>query len=79
MCEALATRRSCVLYTYKRYANAVKRQLIISYARGANCLVDVGCGRGGDISKWRDACVKNVVATDLSAAQLEEARARELR
>eukprot|EP00962_Isochrysis_galbana_P043398 scaffold16508_cov108-Isochrysis_galbana.AAC.1 len=75
--EALATRRSGVLYTYKRYANAVKRQLICKHAAGAGCLVDIGCGRGGDIGKWRDAGVRRVVATDLSAAQLDEARGRE--
>jgi SAM-dependent methyltransferase len=75
--QALATRRSGVLFTYKRYANAVKRQLIQHHAAGARCLVDIGCGRGGDISKWRDAGVRRVVAMDLSAAQLDEARGRE--
>jgi SAM-dependent methyltransferase len=75
--QALATRRSGVLYTYKRYANAVKRQLICEHATSARCLVDIGCGRGGDIAKWRDAGVRRVVATDLSAAQLDEARGRE--
>ena len=75
--QALATRRSGILFTYKRYANSIKRQLIATYASNAGCLVDVGCGRGGDISKWRDARVRHVVAMDLSAAQLEEARGRE--
>ena len=38
--------------------------------------MELGCGRGGDISKWRDAGVRRVVALDLSAEQLEEARRR---
>ena len=74
---ALTARRSGPLYGYKRYANAVKRRLIEQYAANANLLVDVGCGRGGDIDKWRGANVRRVLAMDLSGAQLEEARIRE--
>ena len=55
--DALAARRAGVLFTYKRYANSVKRQLIQSHARDARLLIDIGCGRGGDIAKWRDARV----------------------
>lgn len=75
--DALAARRAGVLFTYKRYANSIKRQLIQSHARDARLLIDIGCGRGGDIAKWRDARVHHVVAMDLSAAQLDEARSRE--
>ena len=38
--------------------------------------LDLGCGRGGDIGKWRGANVRQVVALDLSAGQLNEARVR---
>ena len=47
------------------------------YARNAASLLDLGCGRGGDLSKWREAGVRNVLAMDLSADQLEDARRRE--
>ena len=77
-CDANETRRMGVLYNYKRYANSVKRSLIQTFARNVSLLIDIGCGRGGDILKWRDAHVKNVLATDLSAAQLDEARSREV-
>jgi SAM-dependent methyltransferase len=75
--QALAARREGVLIRYKRYANSVKRQLISTYARDATCLVDLGCGRGGDLGKWRDANVRHVVAIDISGGQLAEGRARE--
>jgi len=74
--EALAARRSGVLFRYKLFANCVKRELIAAFATDANCLVDLGCGRGGDLAKWRGAHVRHVVAIDLSSAQLDEARAR---
>jgi len=74
--QALAARRQGVLIRYKRFANSVKHQLISTHARDATCLVDLGCGRGGDLGKWRAANVRRVVAIDLSAGQLAEGRAR---
>ena len=73
---ALATRNQGALIAYKKHANAVKRRQIEQYAGGTNLLVDLGCGRGGDINKWREARVRHVMALDLSAAQLDEARRR---
>ena len=77
--EALAVRNAGALIAYKKFANAVKRRMISEYSPGAALLVDIGCGRGGDISKWRDAKVQHVVAMDLSDAQLREAKTREMR
>lgn len=77
--QAMAARRSGDLYTYKCYANAVKRHLIREHAADAPCLVDIGCGRGGDLSKWRHAGIRTVVATDVSPARLAEARVRAAR
>jgi len=74
---ALAKRKGGALYKYKLFANAVKRRMYGAYARGAPAIVELGCGRGGDISKWRDARVRRVIALDLSSAQLDEARRRE--
>ena len=74
---ALAKRKGGALYKYKLFANAVKRRMYGAYARGAPAIVELGCGRGGDISKWRDARVRRVIALDLSTAQLDEARRRE--
>ena len=65
------------LIKYKEFANNVKRRMFKQYAAGAPLLLDLGCGRGGDISKWRDAGVGRVLAMDLSADQLLEARKRE--
>ena len=42
----------------------------------AGSLLDLGCGRGGDLSKWREAEVQRVLGMDLSADQLEDARRR---
>jgi len=65
----------------KKFHNDVKRELIKTFAGGARRLLDLGCGRGGDLHKWADAGIKHVVGVDLSPKEIEEAkrRFRELR
>ena len=75
--EVLAKRKAGALYKYKFFANAVKRRMYNMYCRRAAAIVELGCGRGGDIQKWKEAEVGRVVALDLSSAQLEEARRRD--
>ena len=60
----------------KRYHNAVKRQLIDTFARGVPRLLDIACGRGGDISKWNGAGVGHVTGIDISPKEIAEARSR---
>ena len=39
-------------------------------------MLDLACGRGGDIQKWIDAKVETVVGIDISGSEVAEARAR---
>ena len=64
------------LYELKKFHNAQKRDLIMRYARGVPTLLDLGCGRGGDIAKWNDAGIGFVRGLDISAAELDEATRR---
>lgn len=76
--RALALRRRAhgPLIAYKKLANGLKRAQVDA-RRGARLLADVGCGRGGDLAKWWDGRIARVVATDLSPAELDEAKRRE--
>ena len=69
-------RREGPLIKYKEFANNVKRRMFKAYAHRAASLLDLGCGRGGDLSKWREAEVQRVLGMDLLADQLEDARRR---
>ena len=60
----------------KRFNNGWKRAIILAHARGAEVLVDIGCGRGGDLFKWQAAGVRRVRGLDSSRAQVNEARRR---
>lgn len=60
----------------KTFHNAVKRSMIRRFTRGAEALLDVGCGRGGDLGKWVDEGISYVKGLDISSVELEEARRR---
>lgn len=46
------------------------------FGGGSECLLDLACGRGGDIWKWIDAGIKRVKGVDLSPGEIVEARKR---
>ena len=73
--EVLRDRSSGAAYPLKVYHNSVKRALISRVGRVSR-LLDIGCGRGGDIRKWIDAGVRSVVGVDASSQAVREARSR---
>jgi mRNA (guanine-N7-)-methyltransferase len=60
----------------KTYHNAIKRELIATFASNTSSLLDIGCGRGGDLGKWENAKIKRVFGIDLSAREIDEAKRR---
>jgi len=46
------------------------------FVYGKDSLLDLACGRGGDIWKWIDANIKYVKGIDLSPGEIDEAKAR---
>lgn len=60
----------------QKFHNEAKRALLQTYAQGAPRLLDLACGRGGDIHKWLAAQVGCVTGLDISASSVAEARTR---
>jgi len=58
----------------RRAHNKIKRDLILEHCSGLRVL-DLGCGRGGDVHKWAQARAR-VLGLDASPASVAEARAR---
>jgi len=62
--------------------NTIKRDIInrvCSNLKFPITVLDVGCGRGGDIPKWKDARVAKLYACDPDRASVLEARSRNLK
>eukprot|EP00192_Tetraselmis_astigmatica_P011523 CAMPEP_0117693476 /NCGR_PEP_ID=MMETSP0804-20121206/26897_1 /TAXON_ID=1074897 /ORGANISM="Tetraselmis astigmatica, Strain CCMP880" /LENGTH=374 /DNA_ID=CAMNT_0005507025 /DNA_START=305 /DNA_END=1427 /DNA_ORIENTATION=- len=74
--QARAAREQGVALPLKKFHNSIKRTLIRRFAYGADRLLDLACGRGGDLQKWLDAKVKFVKGIDLSPGEIEEAKRR---
>lgn len=60
----------------QRFHNDAKRALLDTFASGARSLLDLACGRGGDIHKWQALGIPEVRGLDVSAESVEEARER---
>lgn len=58
------------------FHNAAKRAMLEAFAAGSESLLDLACGRGGDLHKWRALGIPRVLGVDVSEHSLEEARAR---
>ena len=61
--------------TLRKFHNSVKKDLILKYSNYANVL-DVGCGRGGDLHKWKLAHA-NVTMLDPDPESIKEAKNRQ--
>jgi SAM-dependent methyltransferase len=57
----------------RKLHNSVKRNLIMAYATKGSKVLDVGCGRGGDLHKWK-GCILTGVDPDADA--IAEAKKR---
>jgi len=60
----------------KDFHNLIKRKLITHFAGNKNKLLDLACGRGGDIWKWSENNIRFVKGIDLSPHEVEEAQSR---
>lgn len=71
------TREEIALHDIKKitqmrvFHNGIKRQLLQDYAKQCKRLLDLACGRGGDLSKW--AHIEYVEGYDLNAESVNEA------
>jgi SAM-dependent methyltransferase len=49
---------------FRTFSNFIKSQLIYTYGYKCNNVLDVGCGRGGDLEKWMRLNIKKYIGID---------------
>lgn len=54
----------------RAFHNFIKSNLIMAYAHNRKSVLDIGCGRGGDLHKFVDAGIKKYVGLDVDYAGL---------
>lgn len=62
-------------FNMKRYHNWIKRNFINEFCSNKT-LIDLSCGRGGDIQKWIDYGVRYVEGYDINITSITEAKLR---
>lgn len=60
----------------KKFHNKIKRDLIKKYAKNNDIIIDLGCGKGGDMHKWINTNIKYVKGYDINKEYLKEAEDR---
>lgn len=60
----------------QKHHNLAKRVALTLFAHDATRVLDLACGRGGDIPKWCALGIQEVVGLDISRESVEEAKAR---
>ncbi|KAF8491945.1 mRNA capping enzyme-domain-containing protein [Gautieria morchelliformis] len=83
-------RRESPIIGLKAFNNWIKSVLIAKFTKQAfegaapmqpgerlrGRVLDMGCGKGGDLQKWEKACVKEYVGLDIAAVSVDQARSR---
>ena len=74
--SCLTVRRASPTIELRNFHNDVKRQLLKSFCKPGDRLLDLGCGRGGDLQKWNAVGLGSVLGVDISPQEIQEAEAR---
>ena len=71
-------RQSSEMLFLRNFNNFIKSLLIAEYTYKQDYLsiLDLGCGKGGDLMKWEKAKIAHYVGSDLSKTSVEEAQHR---
>lgn len=59
-----------------RFAHPALAKSGLAQGRAKGKVLDMGCGKGGDMTKWAKARIKELLCVDIAAISVDQARAR---
>ncbi|XP_078433120.1 mRNA capping enzyme family protein isoform X2 [Wolffia australiana] len=74
--RTLEEREASPIIHLKKLNNWIKSVLIQLYARPGDAVLDLACGKGGDLIKWDKARIGYYVGIDIAEGSIEDCRAR---
>ncbi|ORY81417.1 mRNA capping enzyme-domain-containing protein [Protomyces lactucae-debilis] len=69
-------RNASPIVNLRNFNNWIKSTLIRNFTESGNHVLDLGCGKGGDLMKWDKANVSSYTGIDLAEVSIEQARGR---
>ncbi|XP_059591645.1 mRNA cap guanine-N7 methyltransferase 1 isoform X1 [Vitis vinifera] len=74
--QTLEEREASPIIHLKKLNNWIKSVLIQLYARRGDAVLDLACGKGGDLIKWDKAKIGYYVGIDIAEGSIEDCRTR---
>ncbi|QLG71115.1 hypothetical protein HG535_0B01530 [Zygotorulaspora mrakii] len=71
-----ARRNLSPIIKLRNFNNAIKYMLIDKYTRPGDVVLELGCGKGGDLRKYGNANISQFIGVDISNASIQEAHKR---
>ncbi|CAG8670763.1 16827_t:CDS:2 [Dentiscutata erythropus] len=69
-------RNESTILFLKNFNNWIKSVIIGKHVEPNSDILDMGCGKGGDLLKWKAAKISTLVGLDLSDVSIEDAKKR---
>ncbi|XP_038898964.1 mRNA cap guanine-N7 methyltransferase 1 [Benincasa hispida] len=74
--QTLEEREASVIIHLKKLNNWIKSVLVQLYASRGDAVLDLACGKGGDLIKWDKARIGYYVGIDIAEGSIEDCRTR---